>query len=64
MIEARSDRDNHGTHILRRVELAEANSERDLGVVINIKLKKNEQIDQATFKVNLVLGMLKRTFVH
>ena len=47
-----------------RVELAETKSERDLGVIINSKLKWNEQVDQATLKANSVLGMLKRTFFH
>ena len=47
-----------------RVELEETNSERDLGVVINNKLKWDEQVIQATLKANSALGILKRTFVH
>ena len=47
-----------------RVELEETNCERDLGVVVNSKLKWDEQVDQATLKATSILGMLKRTFVH
>ena len=47
-----------------RVELEETKSEKDLGVVINNKLKWDDQVDQATLKATAVLGMLKRTFVH
>ena len=47
-----------------RVEIEETNSEFDLGVVINNKLKWDDQVDQATLKANSVLGTLKRTFVH
>ena len=47
-----------------RVELEVTNSERDIGVVINTKLKCDDQVDQAKLKANSVLGMLKRTFVH
>ena len=47
-----------------RVDLAETNSERDIGVCINSELKWNEQVDQTTLKANSVLEMLKRTFVH
>ena len=47
-----------------RVILEETNSERDLGVYINSKLKWDDQVDQASLKATSVLGMLKRTFVH
>ena len=47
-----------------RVKLEETNSERDLGVYINSKLKWDDQVDQASLKATSVLGMLKRTFVH
>ena len=47
-----------------RVILEETNSERDLGVYINSKLKWDDQVDQASLKATSVLGMLKRTFVY
>jgi ribonucleases P/MRP protein subunit RPP40 len=45
-----------------RLELAKTNSEKDLGVVLNNKLKWNDHIDQSILKANAALGMLKRTF--
>jgi hypothetical protein len=45
-----------------RMDLAKTDSERDLGVVLNNKLKWNDHIDQAVLKANSVIGMLKRSF--
>jgi hypothetical protein len=45
-----------------RFELAKTNSEKDLGVVLNNKLKWNDHIDQSILKANAAMGMLKRTF--
>jgi hypothetical protein len=46
------------------VELAETTTERDLGVMVNNKLKWNDQIDNCVNKANNMLGMLKKTFVY
>ena len=47
-----------------RVEFEETCSERDLGVLINSKLKCDDQMDQAALKATSVLDIFKRTFVH
>ena len=39
---------------VERVELNETNSERDLGVVFNNKLKWDEQVDRAALKFNSI----------
>jgi hypothetical protein len=45
-------------------ELQETQVERDLGVMLDNKLSWAYQVDHAVQRANLVLGMLKRTFVH
>ena len=47
-----------------RIALQETKSEKDLGVIVNSKLKWDDQDNQAFLKATSVLGMLKRTFVH
>ena len=47
-----------------RVVLHETMREKDLGVIVNSKLKWDDQVNQAALKATSVLGMLKRTFVH
>ena len=47
-----------------RIDLIKTNSEKDLGVVLNNKLKWNDHIDQSILKANSVIGMLKRSFKY
>ena len=47
-----------------RDEHEETCSERDLGLLINSKLKWDDQVDQAALKTTSVLGLLKQTVVH
>ena len=39
-------------------------SERDIGIIVSSNFNWNEQINSASSKANMVLGMLKRTFVR
>ena len=45
-----------------RVDLTKTEREKDLGVILNRKLKFCDHIDQAILKGNRVLGMLRRSF--
>ena len=47
-----------------RIDLIKTNSEKDLGVVLNNKLKWNDHVDQLILKANSVIGMLKRSFKY
>jgi hypothetical protein len=47
-----------------RVVLHETRIEKDLGMIVNSKLKWDDQVNQAALKATSVLGMLKRTFVQ
>jgi ribonuclease P/MRP protein subunit RPP40 len=53
------DKATNSTH-----KLAKTESERDLGIQMTNKLKYNEQCTQAVTKDNLMLGILKQTFVN
>ena len=47
-----------------RTSLEFITSERDLGVILNRKLKWNDHIDNAVLKANNALGMLRKTFKY
>ncbi len=56
--------ENKATNSTHKLAITESESERDLGVQMTNKRKYNEQCIQAATIGNLILGILKQTFVN